>query len=135
MSKPRGKVTQQGANEIFENMRNSGYTREQLSQAFEQFFPAQEQEEGELLRAAADLSLEDVKVNTSEVASSSLRSATALGLSVSGLDYNSMAVASNKSGGGKIIGKSSAAADDKKEADNDFFIDPKDLVENSEEPI
>ncbi len=123
----RGKATQQKANDQIESLRAAGYTREQLLEALNQFLP--EQEEG-LLKAATALSLEDVEVNTSEVTSSSLRSATAVGLNmVSELD-GSMVAASSKSGGGKIIGKSSAAV-----SDNDFYIEPEDLVQDYEEPI
>ena len=128
----RGKATQQKASDAMASLRAAGHTREQIIAAFNQYFPSQEQEDGGISEATAALSLEDVKVNTSEVIHSSLRSATAVGLSVSGLD-DVMAVASNKSGGGKL--KASVIADEKEELDHDFYIDPQDLVQDDEEPI
>ena len=107
MSKLRGKVTQQSANEIFENLRNSGYTKEQLMEAFNQQFPERRGEEESLSKEVADLSLEDIKLG---------------GVETSQLDSSSM-----------TSGMKSSAAD-KKET-NDFYIDPEDLLENDEEPL
>lgn len=130
----RGKATQQKASDAMASLSAAGHTREQIIAAFNQYFPSQEQEDGGISEATATLSLEDAKVNTSEVIHSSLRSATAVGLNISSKRDSSMAVASSKSGG-KLTEKASAVADEKEDGDNDFYIEPEDLVQDQEEPI
>ncbi|MBU6140402.1 MAG: hypothetical protein KGP29_02445 [Proteobacteria bacterium] len=126
MSRTRKAVTQKDADDMMQTLSKAGYTREQLLQALNQNFPEQEEE---LLKATTALSLEDVKVNTSQVIGSSLGNPKAVVLSSASELDDSLLVG----GGGKL--KASAIADEKEETDNDFSIDPKDLVENDEEPI
>lgn len=129
MSRSRKSVVQKDANEMMQTLSGAGYTREQLLEALNLFFPEQD---SKLVETTAAMSLEDVKVNTSTFPSSSLRSLAAIGLS-SASELDSMAVASNKSGRGKL--KASAIADEKEDGDNDFYIEPEDLVQDQEEPI
>ena len=127
------KRMQQNLNSTIESLRVAGHTKAQIIEALDKQFAAQEQEDGTLLEVATALSLEDVKVNTSTLPHSSLRSISAAGLSSASELDSHMAVVSSKSGGGKL--KASAIADEKEGSDNDFYIKPEDLVQDYEEPV
>ncbi len=119
---------QHNLNSTIESLQLAGHTKEQIIEALDKQFVVQEQEDGGISEVAAALSLEDVEVNTSQAIGSSLGNPKAVGLSSSSLD-DSLLVG----GGGKL--KLSAIADVKEEADNDFYIEPEDLVQDVEEPV
>lgn len=107
MSKTRKVLTQRDANDAIESLRLSGYSREQLIEAFNQQFPERRGEEEYLSKEVADLSLEDIKLDR---------------------------VAASKLDGSNITSNMRSSVADKKET-NDFYIDPEDLLENDEEPL